>query len=514
MTTAAARLRPLRAGPPLARQTLGGLAVAIIASAVVVYAVDAATLKGVAILMVVAGTIWFLTTSRPQLALAIYMLYLGLLDGYLKLASGSSYVTLIRDSLLFALVIGLLVRAIAQRRTLPMPPLAMWVIAFVVIVLAQIANPLGGSLVHSLAGVRQHLEFVPLFFLTYAFVRTTRALRVFAILLAVMAAANGIAGFIQFKESPQQFAKWGPGYAQRVLGKGIFAASGRTFATKVAGVGGTRPFGLGSDSGDGGLVAGLALCGILVLASFSKRRRYLVFAVVMAIGAIVAIVTSQDRAAVVSSVVIVIAFGFLSTSSRNRVTSIAGLVVIVVAAVLIVQGIAASVVSGGLRYQGLTPNSLVKTTNKARGKSIAAIPHNFVTYPFGAGLATAGPASLTTSGESRLTRDQSVDTETELSFLVVETGIPGTVVIVGFLLTLLVLGLRRCRHEPDREARALLAAVIAPVGGLIALCFVAAWSPSTPTGPYLWAVGGIVAYWLVELPAARRRGHVPLPRRA
>jgi O-antigen ligase len=114
------------------------------------------------------------------------------------------------------------------------------------------------------------------------------------------------------------------------------------------------------------------------------------------------------------------------------------------------------------------------------------------------------PASGTAPGASPLTGN--VDTETEFSFLTVETGIPGMLVLTGFTINLLLLGLRRCRHEPDREARMLLAALVAPVAGILALFFSSALTPTTPAGPYLWAVGGIVAYWLVALPAARRRG--------
>jgi hypothetical protein len=507
---AIARAQPRASALQLARQTAGGLIVAVVAAAVTLYTLRIATVSGVAALIVSAGALWFLTTTRTQLALALYMLYLGLLDGYLKLASGSSYVTLVRDALLFALVIGLLVRATVQHRRLPMPPLGGWVIAFVIIVFVQIANPLGGTVVHSLAGVRQHLEFVPLFFLTYAYVRSVKALRTFVIVLAVIAAANGVAGLIQFNETTQQFAAWGPGYAQRVLGEGIFAQSGRSFATGTPGVTATRPFGLGSDAGDGGLFAAFAFCGILALASFSHRRRYLLFSVVMALGAVVAIVTSQDRGVVVSSVLIVLAFGFLTTTSRNRITGILGLALAALVSVFVIAAIVGSVGSGALRYQGLTPNSLVKTTSKARGLSIAAIPHNLVTYPFGAGLATAGPASLTTAGASQLTISGDVDTETEFSFLIVETGVAGMVVLTVFTITLLVLSVRRCRREPDPEARVLLAAVTAPLAGILALFFTSALTPSVPGGPYLWAAGGIISYWLIELPATRhRQSHAP-----
>ena len=72
-------------------------------------------------LLVVAGGLWFAGTRRTQLALALFVLYLGLLDGYLKLASGSNLVTFVRDLLLYAIVVGLLVRAIVQGKRLPLP---------------------------------------------------------------------------------------------------------------------------------------------------------------------------------------------------------------------------------------------------------------------------------------------------------------------------------------------------------------------------------------------------------
>jgi hypothetical protein len=482
-------------------QAAAGLLVAAVAAGLTAFVTERAAITGVAVVLAVAGTLWLATTRHTQLALALVMLYLGLLDGYLKLASGSNLVTFVRDVLLYAIVAGLLIRATVQGKRLPLPPLSAWVIAFVVLVLIQIPNPHGGTIVHSLAGVRQHLEFVPLFFLAFAFIRTTRALRAFVILLAVIAAANGVVSWVQFKETPQQFASWGPGYAERVLGTGSFSGGGRAFSTGQAGFD-TRPFGLGSDSGDGGLFGALALGGILALASLSTHRRYLLFAVAAGAGATLAIVTSQGRAAIVAAVLILIAFILLSATSRTRVTSLLGLTLAVAVSVFVVQAVVGSVSSSGLRYHSLGPTSLVQTTSQARGKSIAAIPHNMVTYPFGAGLGVAGPATSSPGGSALA---GNVDAENEWSFLTLETGLPGMLVYTGFIVTLLVLGVRRCRHEPDREARVLLAALIAPLGGLLVLFFVNSTSASVPLGPYVWTVAGIISYWLVALPAARRR---------
>ena len=79
--------------------------------------------KGIAMGLFLAAMAWLLTTRRTNLALAALMVYLGALDGFLKLATGSTAVTLVRDALLFAIVLGALVRAEAMGQRLRMPPL-------------------------------------------------------------------------------------------------------------------------------------------------------------------------------------------------------------------------------------------------------------------------------------------------------------------------------------------------------------------------------------------------------
>jgi hypothetical protein len=288
-----------------------------------------------------------------------------------------------------------------------------------------------------------------------------------------------------------------------VLGEGSFGLSGRTFYAAQSGQNRTRPFGLGSDAGSGGVFGAFALGGVLALASFYTRRRYLWFAIVMALGATTAIVTSEGRGVIVASVIVLLCFLQLRAGSRNRTTSIVGLALALIASVFVIQLVVSSAGSS-LRYHGLDPSSIVQTTNQARGRSIAAIPHNLTTYPFGAGLAVAGPASGVAPGATTLSG--TVDSETEFSFLTLETGIPGMLVVTGFTITLLVLAFRRCRYEPDPEARVLLAAIIAPVAGILALFFASALTPTVPAGPYLWAVGGIEAYWLVTRQSARKHG--------
>ncbi len=166
-----------------------------------------------------------------------------------------------RDGPVVLDVIGLLVRATVKHKRLPLPPMSMWLIGFTILVLIELLNPEDGSLYHSLAGVRQDLEFIPLFFLTFAFVRSTHSLRVFVVLLAVIAAANGAANVAQFRESPQQLAELGPGVrGARPRHEPVLSGGVRAFYS--GGQQHTRPCLMG-DAGTRGVVCALALGAIL-----------------------------------------------------------------------------------------------------------------------------------------------------------------------------------------------------------------------------------------------------------
>jgi hypothetical protein len=503
--TAIERALPGGSARTAAGQLAGGLLVAVPVAALTLYVVTISPRKGIAVMLVVLGSVWCATTRRTNLALALVMVYLGALDGYLKLSTGSSLVTFVRDLLLYAIVAGLLIRAIIHRQRLAAPPMSAWVILFAVVVLVQIANPDDGSLYHSVAGVRQHLEFVPLFFLTYAFVRTKKALRAFVILLALLAAANSVANVIQFRETPAQFAAWGPGYAQRILGLGQFDLSGRTFFA-TNGTQYARPFGLMSEAGSGGLVAAFALGAVLALASLPGRRRYVGLAIAVGAVSVAGIATSQGRAVIVVGVIVVLTYALLTTTSRRGAATVLALAAIAGASFFAVTGIIHSSQTPTLRYQDLTATDLVQVTSSARGKSLDQIPSDLVKHPLGYGLGVGGPAAGTAGAPPQA---NNVDTENEVSFLLLETGIPGMVLLLGFAISICALGLRRCRREPDPETRVLLAAILAPIAGLLALYVVSAASPTTPGGPYLWAAGGIAAYWLITRPRELARAAAP-----
>jgi O-antigen ligase len=228
----------------------------------------------------------------------------------------------------------------------------------------------------------------------------------------------------------------------------------------------------------------------------ARRRRQQLLAAALALGVVVAIYTSEGRSNIVAGLVIAITFGMLTLHSRRRVVSMFALAAVGLVAFALVQAAITGLGGGATRFKGLGPTALLSTTDQARGGSIAEIPQLLVSYPLGAGLGVAGPAS-STSGGPVATRN--INAESEVAFLIDETGIPGLLVMTGFLITLFVIAVRRCPRIEDRETRLLLAATVAPIGAILPLWLTGGGLTATvPGGPFIWAIGGIVSYWLIR----------------
>lgn len=448
------------------------------------------------------ATVWMFLSERMERPLVLFLLYLGLLDGYVKLKTNSSSITLGRDALLYAVLLGFIARAALRRQSLRLPPLSGWVLAFTVVVLVQVTNPANHGLLHTVGAIRPHLEFVPLFFVGYAMLQTRDRLRKFFMIMLVIATANGVVGMIQLNLTPAQLASWGPGYSERVLGNGtgLGKVSGRVYTTSTGALR-TRPFGLGDDAGVGSAWGMLSLCGaIALITSGLVGWRAGRLALLLCIGPPLAIISGQGRSLLISSVIAVIAYICVATTARRLIPTLTA-VLVGIAAVIGVVAFVSSVSGAGVfaRYATVTPGKLAATTNKDRGGSISRIPTLIVTHPFGYGLGGVGPAAGFAGGGNH-----GGDGETEPGFLVSELGVPGLIVLYGFMVNLLILGATRIRRL-DPDTRSFVAAIYAAVVGLLLLGVSGATTATSPEAPYLWLAGGALSYWLVAGPGALPR---------
>jgi len=442
----------------------------------------------------------FAIRSTP-VALAILALYLGVVDGYLKLATGSDYATFGRDVVLLGVVAGTLWRSVILDRSsrLSLPPLGLFVVAIVGVVAVQVLNPEANGVRASIVGLRQHIEWVPLFFLAYAAVRRTEHLRALLIVMLIVGAANGAVSLVQSQLTPQQLAGWGKGYAERIKGKGKFVGSARVTFEAGTGQTTTRPFGLGSEVGAGGVFAMLGLTAALgLLIAGSARSRLLVL--LLAGPLIAGVVTSGARASFVATYAAILGFGALAVVSRQAVR---GLIALAVVSAVAVGGV--TVVSNGddrsaraeRRGSVSSPTRALSTYREERLTSLQLFPRYAKSYPLGAGLASVGPsAAALATDSSELLDSEPLDSENEFNFLIVELGIPGLIAFLAFTVVVTVLGVLRIRALPEYRDRIFLAAILAPMFGVIALYFAGPFTATVPSGPYLWAAAGIVAGWL------------------
>lgn len=456
-------------------------------------------LVGLGAVAFVGVAVWMFLSERIEAPCIALALYLGLLDGFVKLATGSPFVTFGRDVLLYAIVAGVLIRTSLRGRRFSLPPLSVWVLAFVVLVLVQVLNPENVGIVHTLGGLRPELEFVPLFFLGYAMLQTRRRLHVFMLILLLCATANGVVGFIQLNLTPEQLAGWGPGFASKVNGSGDVAS--RLYQDD-GGSTHVRPFALGGDSGAGALLGVVSLGAALALLAMPRRvsPRLLL---VLCIGPPLAIITGQGRTAVVAGVVALLVFVLLATSAPQLVPTLAAVLLgigITIATISLVAGNSSSGVFD--RYKTIAPTSLVATTQASRGTSIAEIPHYVRDHPLGGGLGFVGPAAHLADLSERQLRG--LNGETSPTFLLSELGVAGLVFMLALNLRLLLGAATRVRRM-DAETRILVSGVVSGIAGMFAMWPASPTTVTSPTAPYFWFATGVLAYWLTTPSAGRGR---------
>jgi hypothetical protein len=442
------------------------------------------------------GIVALLTNRHLEVTVLVLALYLGLLDGPVKLGSGSHEAgSVMRDVLIFSVAIGALLRMIAQHKRIRLPPLSAWVLGFVGAVLIEAFNPKTHGLVKSLGGFRQQLEWVPFFFFAYAVMRSKRRFRRLFIVLGVLALANGVVSTYQTRLSPTQLASWGPGYKNLVFGNQAAGQkgglSGRTFGSE--GESHVRPPGLGSDAGFSGGVGVLALPATLALIATGRGRRRWLY-VPLCLGAIVAVATGLGRLQVVGAVVAVLTFTLLSFSAGRRVTRpLAALLAVIILAIPLGAVFVSSSPNGTFaRYASLGEGS----TKDSKVTTLAHLPAQLETAPFGVGLGTVGAASGFGGKVTELIDGHGVSSETQYNFVADELGIVGLVLWIAFSLSVILLVVRRLRSVADLELRLDLAAVFATFIAFTIMGLSGPTMTSAAFGPFFWGAAGIAAYWL------------------
>jgi hypothetical protein len=433
-------------------------------------------------------------SSNYALTVSLIALYLGLLEGPVKLGSGGhASASVIRDVLIFAVCLGAVLRLAVKRDPIRLPPLSAWAIGYAVLVLIEAFNPSTHGILKILGGYRQQMEFIPFFFFGYVIMRSKQRFRRLFLILGVIALANGIVGIYQSRLSPGQLAAWGPGYHELVFGE--HGISARTYTS--GGATHIRPPALGTDAGYGGDVGELALPATLaLLATGTLRRRWPVL--LLCLGAIASVAIGLGRLEVVATVIGVIAFALLSFSTGRRVTRpLAVMLGVAVLAVPLGALLVSTEGSGTFsRYTEIAPENITEAKDTKTGE-VSNIPHQALIAPFGVGLGTVGAATGFGGHQTELVEGHGTGAESQYKFVLDELGIPGLLLWLGLLIRVVTLAVPRIRLFADFELRIYLAAILAPLIAMAITGFSGAVMASAALGPFYWFGAGVVAYWFL-----------------
>lgn len=437
-----------------------------------------------------------LVNPRVDLSLLAVLIYLGCLDGPLKLTSGSDGATLGRDVLLAAAVAGIYLRATVTGTRLPRLPYAGLLALLALVVVAMMFHPQTPGLRGGLVGLRQQLEFAPLIVLIVVIAQQRDVLPLLGATLVVVAVANTLVAAVQFNLAPDQLAEWGPGYRELVLGDGDFMGAARTFGSN--GEARVRPLGLGGDSGTSGVYGWVLLPFAMAWMATGRGRLRLLGAGMFGVG-VVGILLAQSRGVVVAGALAALAFFALQARSRNAVRTVIGLGAALVLTLGVISVFQSQSRDDSLeRLESVTPGQVRDTTVEDRGESIALGLEYAADYPFGVGLGRAGPGSGAVGDPNGL------NSETEFNFLIGEIGTVGLLVFMALWLKVVFDAIRLARRDGPATDRALYSAVGAVLIGLTLTWFQGAPTNTTPTAPIFWCLMAVV--WSAIQHAGRPAG--------
>jgi len=460
---------------------------------------DKSLLLPVAFGLALAVGLFCLLSTRYAITLGALMVFLGLADGYLKLRFGGLAITAVRDALLLSICAGALMRLALSGEQLRWPPLTALVAVWVAVVLVQLANPANGTLTHSLLALRSHIEWVPLFFFGYVIMRDKRRLFAFLTILLVITAVNGAVSLYQYEAGPEAVAAWGPGYEKLIYGGD--GVAGRTYVDNT-GNQRLRPMALGSDTGYAGTLAVIGGPAAFVFLMLGRRRLLQGMGFAFAAGVLVAVLTSQVRIAIVGLVVAMLAMVLLGAASRKVVQAALTLAVVSLVAIIAVSFVSGRAGAGVFdRYASLRGEEAVSSTTQYKSSALGLLPAAVAKHPFGQGFGSVGPAASIAGAPAA---SRTANGESELNFLMVETGLPGVLALLAFQLAVIAGSARAIRRLADAELRLLLSALLAPLIAILVLWFGGPVSAAPPLGTYMWFASGVLVYWCF----AQRHEHV------
>ncbi|MDD3925678.1 MAG: hypothetical protein PHT33_03360 [bacterium] len=453
---------------------LSGLAVASLFSSVLALAgTKTAVLAAVALfglLLLLYGSLF-----RPWGVIAFIFIFASF-EGFIKHKMGYALLTYVfKDAIMLALMSVWLLKALtgrhgAYRRT----PLDMTITLFTIVCLIQVFNPNFENWIISIAGIKVHLVYVPLYYMGYYLLQDrlclTRLARLFAALVVIM----GVYGIVQYLQGPESVSNLGPSFAEIVRRDTWWAGTKHYF----------RPM---SFAATGGLASSFYMIGfpfVALSAILSRQRWEKALWGVSLLALTVALVLTGVRSSLLTLMVAGILMSLIF--SRRMLLPLA---------IVIFIGIAVSMNLGGgqIGHRMASMSNPYQSFMTNRMRFITVVPELVANYPVGMGLARTGAAAGALSkffpDYDRMTLDN------YLSSMVFETSLLGASLILAVFLIILYQGAVIIRRSSGEARAVAMALYTVPLS-----IFIAGFSGPTltisPHNIYFWLSAGL----LLKLP--------------
>ena len=451
----------------------------------------------VPILRMSAGVLFFLTLipllffnafKDPERAFYVYVAWCWM-DGTLRgLTGGNSLMAVGRDLVLALIISAWIVMRMRTRYDDPIriPPAAGPLALFSVLCVLQIANPHAISLMNSLAALKTHLSTIPLYFFAYDVFRRRGQVHSLVLFLVLATAVIGSVSMLQYVMGREWTFVHYPG-TDKILDTAYnFASESDAETMNLFKPPGTVYYG-GATGVFLALMAPLLCSLILMQQLYKKNRARIVGYSVMGFGFIIGIFINGLRIAVAQAIIGLVFLAFVCGGALRKQATIA--VVACVMAAVVAFSIAATISGGALTTRfGSFFNNPVDALHQDRSTFFEQMVDLAVNSPVGVGLGRNGPASQFTPKDSDV-EDLGFGaySESYLGFLVLETGLPGALLIAYAAFVFLRHGYAALQRTTDPSDRLLAAGVLALQVTICANFFF---------GPILVQPPGSVLYWV------------------
>lgn len=437
--------------------------------------------------------------SRDRLtAIVVFFGYLSV-EGLLKLLTDYHPVVHIGADIVLWTLVGVWGAMAILRRDarLPQVPFFLPLVFYVAWVALLILSPYTASLYVGVASWKIHLSMIPLYVIGYLVAADPAAPRRFMRALTIVWCGAFAVTIAQYMS--------GPG--------GLFDL-GAAYMARLAHFHEWRPFGTTALPGGEAVYAFLALPFALCLVlrgDYTFRDPWILATLV---GSLVVFLISGVRQVFLGSLVVVFTMlGLQLIRGRGRAASaVLALAVLSVSSYVIVREYVLPQAERSLAEASGIPDiwrerntverfeSLLEAETYARARrgGIGMIWDRVTAFPFGAGLGRTGSAAATLQDEltqdplGQMIQDRYGFQDNFFAAMLVETGIPGTLLLTILLVGVGVLAARVARRapRPDDSAYGALAA------GVVVAFLIMSWGSqplmANPTAAVFWFLGGMV----------------------